>query len=213
MLEPGPSPLFRLSRPTCAITVPSFSSGTPISVGSAAPPGPTVFLNVPVLTIWAVPPKSWPKFASVWMSNSAVFWNTAPVPVRIEPVPLHTTVPSFRHTRLVWKSLTAVPLRFRVTPLGTSVVPEPLIVPPVQLEAAGPSIVTRPAPLSVPPERLRTSVSELGASKTCVPPLIAVVATSYVPLRVSWPFVRKTVPAPVTLEPAASSWVPPPNSS
>ena len=92
----------------------------------------------------------------------------------MSPVPLKFQVPWLSVTRPPVASLLPGPLTFIVAPAARTVVPVPVIVPPVQLEAgAGPLIVNVPAPPRMPPD-WSSQVVDAGASKLTVPAVISV---------------------------------------
>ena len=107
------------------------------------------------------------------MSNTPELLNAA-VPERMSPAPERFHVPSFCVIRPPVASLEPLPLTFIVAPGASRVVPVPVIVPVVQLEAGvGPLIVNVPMPPSTP-FVCSSQVLEAGASKFAVPPVISV---------------------------------------
>ena len=132
---PAPSnvPCSRSGRRRCSgssvpparpATMPSLSNGIPMSVGSAAP-ARRVFLNVPVLTICARAAEVVVEVrVGLDVEHARRSRQTAPVPVRMLPVPAaddRALVPQ-QPVRCGSPS-TLPPVRFSVTPGATRVVP------------------------------------------------------------------------------------------
>ena len=165
-----PSPCESSSVPTFASTLPSLSKPRFMLDGVAVP---AVFFSVPALLNWPVPPRLFRKSESDWKSKIPLFWK-AEVPERMSPAPVKFQVPSLIVTRPPVASLEPLPLTFIVAPGIRRVVPVPVIVPVVQLEAGvGPLIVNVPVPPSTP-FVCSSQVLEAGASKLAVPPVISV---------------------------------------
>ena len=115
-------------------------------------PAPAVFCSVPVLLNCPMPPRLFRKSLSVWTSKTPLLLKVD-VPERMSPVPAKFHVPWLSVTRPPVRSLVAPPLTFIVAPAARTVVPVPVIVPPVQLEAGlGPLIVKFALPASTPPD-------------------------------------------------------------
>ena len=111
-----------------------------------------VFLSVPVLLNRPVPPRLFWKLTSVWISKTPLLVKVD-TPERMSPVPERFQVPSLTVMRPPVASLTPGPLTFMVAPGASRVVPVPVIVPVVQLEAGlGPLIVNVPLPARTPPD-------------------------------------------------------------
>src|SRR5262249_13756992 len=82
-----------------------------------------------------------------------MFSKVAPAPVLSQPVPDQVVVPALARARA--RALELAPAMARVRPAGTVVVPGPAMAPPVQVMV--PPTVTGPAPLKVPPDRVKVA--------------------------------------------------------
>ena len=191
-----PPPL-RLRVPVRTFVVPELLNGIWTCVVAV----PTDFWNmdpINALLKAAVPPKTKFITTSFWQSHIPSLLITAPVPVWIPPAPVQVVVPAVWRIREPLTLLAVAPLIFKGP--FVFVVPVPVIVPPVHVEA--PEIVTVSVPCKVPPDI--DSVVELIASpleKFAIPPdtTIALPAFETAPAR------SKFAVAPLTVVPAVAA--------
>ena len=148
-------PPCKLSVPLVTWTVPSLLRATAARKVELVP---ALFFRVPVdkLLNVAAPPtqQAWNVLPSLWMSKMALLLIVPPALIRSVPVEVNVVLPLKFSVRVVRAMMLDVPLMASVADGEIVVAPLPAIVPvPLQLKV--PSTVSDPAPVNVPPFKLK----------------------------------------------------------
>ena len=136
-------------------------------------PAPVIFVKVPLLLNVATPPWVFITVPSPVALSAPALLNTAPLPMLIVPLPLHTP-PVLWLVNVRPDDSVGLPLIVSPAAGATVVEPVPDIVPPDQVNA--PLIVSAPLPVKIPLASVNVPPAVEASDTVSVPPPIEMIS-------------------------------------